>query len=279
MSGHVSEPSSTDSDLPDAPGRGQSELLERHSGRSFAGALARRMKQLREPRMRQVVMAEYLRSAPPRAVIRTLHELIRRVDDAVDAGFAVALDSLMDALGDERLVAYESRARLYAAAKRDGRLIVARLFFGASPGSADEMSELQAQRPLRPRGRPLSLGERKSLARSPRRQVVRAIARDPHPDVVRIALGNPHITETDVVQMAARRPTSPTALAAIVEAPKWRVRYPVKRALVKNPYTPVHLAMRLLITLRASDLSAIAEDAQLSPAVRSQARALIVQRR
>lgn len=224
--------------------------------------------------MRQVVVAEYLQTASPEAAVATLYQLVQGSLCARDSDCAVALDSLTGVLADPALLSYERRATLYAAAKRADQMIVARLFFDASPGLA-QREELAEARPLRPRGRPLTLGERKSLARSPRRQVLVAIIRDPHPDVTRIALGNPHITESDVVQMAARRPAPPEMLAVIANAPRWRARYPVKRALVKNPHTPSHLAVRLLTTLRRSDVRAVALDSQLSRPVREHARALM----
>lgn len=235
-------------------------------------SLARKLQHLREPRMRRVVTAEYLGSAPAPTIVAALHQLIAR-SGTRDVGVAIALDSLTDALADPALVPYELRAALYSAAKRSERMVVARLFFDASPQRADDDSA--SERPLRPRGRPLTLGERKSLARSPRRQILQVIARDPHPEVVRIALGNSHLTEDDVIQMAARRPANPAALAVIARASRWRLRYRVRRALAKNPYTPSHLAIRLLLTLRTGDVRAVAADGQLSGLVREQARALL----
>ena len=62
------------------------------------------------------------------------------------------------------------------------------------------------------RGRPLTLGERKSLARRPDRAMLDRLLHDPHPDVIRRLLRNPRLTEDDVVRLAARRPGRPEVL-------------------------------------------------------------------
>src|SRR5207237_1853542 len=95
---------------------------------------------------------------------------------------------------------YPARKGLYEAARAHGAASLARLLIDASPATAsdDEVKrQLRPERPLRPRGRALTLGERKALARSSRRELVAHLVRDPHPDVVRILLDNPVMTERD----------------------------------------------------------------------------------
>lgn len=103
-------------------------------------------------------------------------------------------------------------------------------------------------------GRTVTLGERKSLARSHDRELIARCLRDPHPHVVRILLGNPILTETDVVRLCARRPASTEVLREVFRSPRWVVRYPVKVALALNPYTPVDIGLQLAPLLQAQDL-------------------------
>jgi len=184
-------------------------------------------------------------------------------------------DTLTATLTDTELLSYDMRASLYASAKAAGHPTLARLMFTTSPSGEEQSDELAAERPIVPRGKPLTLGERKSLARGHRRQMLQHLLRDPHPDVVTILLDNPHITEADVLVIATRRTPRPAALIAVARNHRWRARYNVRRALVLNPHTPPLEALRLATTLRPMDLRIVAEDPNLAPALRQQARELL----
>ena len=97
------------------------------------------------------------------------------------------------------------------------------------------------------------------------------VLRDPHPAVVAILLENPHVTEPDVVRIAAARPAVPEALAKLAVHPRWSVRHAVKRALVQNPSTPLADAIRIATTLRPAELAELANDAALPAALRAHA--------
>lgn len=213
--------------------------------------------------------------------VDVLADLVARTARTSDGDTRAALETLAQAVADPAL-SYEVRGRLYGAARAAGHDAVARLFLDASPATAteDELEDaLDPERPLRPRGRALTLGERKALARGTRRDVLVPLLRDPHPDVVEILLGNPHLTERDVVTIAALRPAVPASLALVAAHPRWSARYGVKRAVVRNPYTPVHVAVRLATTLRRGDLVEIARDASLPGELRAQAAELLARSR
>lgn len=213
--------------------------------------------------------------------VDVLAELLIRAASTDDADAQAAVETLAHAVADPAL-SYETRVALYAAARAAGHPAIARLFLDASPATAsdDELeAALDPERPLRPRGRALTLGERKSLARGTRRDVLVPLLRDPHPDVVGILLDNPHLTERDVVTIAALRPAVPASLALVASHPRWSTRYTVKRAVVLNPYTPTHVAVRLATTLRRADLLAIARDASLPGELRAHAAELLARSR
>ncbi|WP_428262002.1 hypothetical protein [Haliangium sp.] len=242
----------------------------------MSARLTNRLKALRHPRMRAVVMAEYLCEQREDAVADDLVQLIARAVGRGDGDALLALASLTAALSAPDLVPYQRRRELYTVAKRRGHEEVARLFFEATATPTDVPDDsLRPERPLVPQGRPLTLGERKALARSHRRELLLHLLRDPHPDVVTILLENPHVTEREVLVLASKRPSTPTALAHVAANERWAPRYRVRLALVKNPYTPVPLAVRLATTLRQLDLRQIAADPHLAPLVREQARTLV----
>jgi hypothetical protein len=118
------------------------------------------------------------------------------------------------------------------------------------------------------RGRPLALGERKSLARRRDRQLLARVLRDPHPDVIRIVLGNPALTEDDVVRLAARRPIHGDVLREVAASVRWILRYGVRLAVLKNPYAPLEVALPLVPLMTSQDLADIASTADLAPALR-----------
>ncbi len=242
-----------------------------------AHAVIVRLKAIREPDVRRRALALMLSDGDPARWVEVLADLLRRAATTDDADAQATVDCLAHAVADPAL-AYEARTALYGAAREAALPSVARLFLDASPPtvSDDEIAAaLEPERPLRPRGRPLTLGERKSLARSARRDFLVPLLRDPHPDVVVLLLDNPRLIERDAVTIAAMRPAVPASLVHVAEHPRWSLRYRVKRALVFNPYTPAHVAVRLATTLRRADLLEIARDLQLPPVLRAHAAELL----
>ncbi|HKE14490.1 MAG TPA: hypothetical protein VKB80_06485 [Kofleriaceae bacterium] len=244
-------------------------------------ALAARMSAIVEVPMRAASMAEVLASEPADAIAHMVGDLIAHAGDAASAQ-RLALDALLVVLADATRLGYERRAELYAAAVEAGQPEVALLLFDAAPlaPSAEALEQhLGDERPLTPTGRPLSLGERKALARSHRRDLLLQLMRDPHPDVVAVLIDNPHMTEADVLRLASRRPMLPAALAAIAASHRWRARSRVRRALVLNPFTPLPLAARLVTTLADRDLLGVAGDPALDERLRRHAGAIAARRR
>jgi hypothetical protein len=242
-----------------------------------AQALIRRLRAIREPSARRLALAGMLGQGEASTWVDVLADLLRRAGRTDDADAQAVVECLTHAVASAGLP-YAARTTLYGAAREAGHGAVARLFLDASPPTAseDELERaLEPERPLRPRGRPLTLGERKALARSARRDFLVPLLRDPHPDVVAILLDNPHLTEPDVVTVAALRPAVPASLEQVATHVRWSVRYAVKRAVVLNPYAPIHVAVRLATTLRRADLLEIARDAGLPAVLRAHAAELL----
>jgi len=112
-------------------------------------------------------------------------------------------------------------------------------------------------------GRPVTLGERKSLARRNDREWIARVIRDPHPQVMRILLLNPRLTETDVLRLCARRPVASDVLREVFQSARWIVRYPIKVALTLNPYTPLDVALQLAPMLHEQDMKRVLEASDL----------------
>lgn len=221
-----------------------------------------RLKALRDPRMRVLALIEAFREDDPTAWVHALAAIMSRAHLHDDPDALEALEAITHAAADAAMP-YELRQAFYEAATDHQLPAIARLFLVASPSTIPPYQlarSMAPERPLRPTGRPLTLGERKALARTHDREQILLLIRDPHPAVVRILLDNPHITEADVVRMAAARPAVPASLAILAAHARWSVRHPVKRALVLNPSTPLADAIRIATTLRVQELRELSVD-------------------
>jgi hypothetical protein len=225
-----------------------------------------RLKAIRDARMRVLVLVEAFREGDPTLWVQVLATIVNRAHVVDDADAIEALESVTHAAADPAL-AYDRRQALYEAAVELGLPAIARLFLVTTPVTP----ELAPERPLKPAGRPLTLGERKALARTHRREQLLLLLRDPHPAVVAILLDNPHVTEADIVRIASARPGVPASLALVAAHPRWSVRHAVKRALVLNPATPLADAIRIATTLRRNELAELAADPALPEPLRRHA--------
>ena len=219
------------------------------------------------------MLVEALGEGEPDSWVEAMAAILTRAHCVDDADAIEMVETIIHAVADPGL-AYAARKRLYEAAIEASLPAIARLFLVASPTAPVPPTlkkQLGPERPLRPSDRPLTLGERKSLARTHRRDKLTLMVRDPHPAVVEILLSNPHVTESDIVKMAAARPAVPESLSKIATHTRWSVRHAVKRALVLNPATPLADAIRIATTFKAFELAEIAADASLPELLRQHA--------
>lgn len=121
--------------------------------------------------------------------------------------------------------------------------------------------------------RPITLGERKSLARRRDRPFLVRVLADPHPDVIRLLLGNPMMVEADIVRLATRRPIAPDVARELAGSPRWMLRPAIQVALVKNPGTPRDVSLWLVPLLPGAELTELRNDPATSPAIRAAAEA------
>jgi hypothetical protein len=127
-------------------------------------------------------------------------------------------------------------------------------------------------------GRELTVGERRSLARRPRRGSIEKLLMDPHPLVIRQLLENPSLVEDDVLRLATQRPARGEALQELVGSTHWLCRRRVRLALVLNPGTPPHVAVPLLVVCNRNDLLEVATTTTVPTLLRVAARELLGKR-
>lgn len=161
----------------------------------------------------------------------------------------------------------EVRARVGIEAARRGLTDVLDLL-GPNADASELAAAAKADEVKAADGRPLTLGERKSLARRRDRNLIARALRDPHPHVIGILLGNPSVTEDDVVRLCARRPIAAEVLRTVFRSPRWIVRYQVLATIAMNPHAPSDVALPLALQLNAQDARRVAASPELAPELR-----------
>ncbi|MGO9835128.1 MAG: hypothetical protein ACLP1X_13015 [Polyangiaceae bacterium] len=233
-------------------------------------AFVRTTLSLGDSTLRAAYVASALRAWPLEVSARVLDSVCERAEQA-EAASRETLIAIVDALNGEGMADLLQRLREQAAG--ESLLALARLI--RHPVDSIPPSGADARRDRVPdlgRGRELTLGERKSLARRADRDLMQRLLADPHPDVIRRCLGNPRVTEDDVVRLAAKRPCRGDVLIEIARS-TWTHRPRVRLAVVMNPSTPVEMALRIAGLLLRPELALVAG----SPGVSSALRALCIE--
>jgi hypothetical protein len=231
-----------------------------------ARRMARRIGAIADPKMRVRYLRHTIERMAPGAVA-DLVTVAAHGAEARDGAQGALLLALCLALAQEESA--ELRAGVVREALAQGQHDTAALLQPRPPAR-------EAEEPLAVpdfgKGRAVTLGERKALARGRDRDLLARVLRDPHPDVIRILLGNPALTEDDVLRLVAQRPVAPEVLREVFRSTRWILRYRVRRAIVKNPFTPVDVALQLAAHLNAQDARDVVGSAELPPPVRDAAR-------
>jgi hypothetical protein len=101
------------------------------------------------------------------------------------------------------------------------------------------------------------------------------LIRDPNRLVAMGVLGSPRITEAEIESFSAMKNISDQVLREIGNHREWTKRYAVMNNLVRNPRTPVGLALSLVPRLGPRDVKAIAVDRNVPEPVRKQAQKFV----
>ncbi|OGP60059.1 MAG: hypothetical protein A2V67_08935 [Deltaproteobacteria bacterium RBG_13_61_14] len=125
----------------------------------------------------------------------------------------------------------------------------------------------------------ITLGQRKSMARTRDRDLLNRLCHDQNPAVIYNLLQNPHLTVKEVIRIASKRPTNAQVLWVVYRNLRWISYYPVKKALVNNPYSPPQMALSLTHFLLEQDLEDVAEGDLLHPRLQESALDILSERR
>lgn len=227
--------------------------------------LARRIMGMLDAQMRTAYLRHTLLTMPPHEVADLL-SIARAYAEARLPRHAELLSCMSLALSHEACRSLRQAVAAVLSGRDESGL--ARCLSDSGPLEGDDAQRV----PDFGMGRPVTLGERKSLARRNDRELIARVLRDPSPDVMRILLGNPRLTENDVLRLCARRPVASEVLREVWKCPRWTVRYPIKVALILNPYTPLEIGLQLVPLLHGQDLRRVLAAADLSPELQAACR-------
>ncbi len=236
--------------------------MDRHAR---AAALVRATLSIGDSGLRVGYVASVVRTWPLQALAHALDVVCERAEQAETASreALVAIVDALNAAGMDELV-----QGLREEAAGDSLLALERLVRHPSRSLEPTAVTAARQRAAEWNGRPLTLGERKSLARRTDRDTMQRLLGDPHPDVIRRCLRNRYVTEPDVIRLAARRPGRAEVLAEVARS-DWAHRPRVRLALVMNPSTPLELSGRIAGLLLRQDLLLVARSPAVPPGVRA----------
>ena len=101
------------------------------------------------------------------------------------------------------------------------------------------------------------------------------LIREPNRLIQVSVIRNGRITEGEVASIAQMRTVNEEVLRIIAQSREWMKKYPVTKALVLNPRTPLPVAMTHFKRLLESDLKLLMKDRNVAELLRREARRLV----
>jgi hypothetical protein len=101
------------------------------------------------------------------------------------------------------------------------------------------------------------------------------LIRDPNRLVAMAVLGSPRITEAEIESFSAMKNVSDQVLREIGHHREWTKRYTVINNLVRNPRTPIGMALNLVPRLGPRDVKGVSLDRNVPEPVRKQAQKFV----
>lgn len=121
----------------------------------------------------------------------------------------------------------------------------------------------------------LTLGEKMTLARTAPRALIPLVKQVQEHEIFAALLQNAKLTEEDLIQTINDEMTPPSILRIVGSDSRWSSRYYIRLALVRNPHTPLPLALSFVSKLRKPDLQLVATSSASSELVRRAAQRIL----
>jgi hypothetical protein len=123
----------------------------------------------------------------------------------------------------------------------------------------------------------LNTAQKVILALKGTREERTVLIRDPNRIVATAVLGSPRLTDAEVEIISGMRNVSDEVLRTIGNHKEWTKRYNVVLQLVKNPRTPIGIAIGMVARLNPRDMKNLASDRNVTDVIRNQAQRFVRQ--
>jgi len=123
----------------------------------------------------------------------------------------------------------------------------------------------------------LSLPEKQKLARYGKRTVRQLLIRDPNKNLHRLVVGNPDVGLDEITEYSAYPGLSKEAIEFIAQNRTWLASRQLVFNLVRNPSTPVELAVRLVPRLGPNEWRWLARPGAVREPIAAAARRQIIE--
>ena len=200
-----------------------------------------------------------------------LDELLSQTEAGSDGFIGARLPAVAWAANPE----HASATRTVCVAANEQRHHHVERFLAASRGMDPTDTAAPRRRESKAPVPELTLGSRKTLARSRERHRLERLLMDPDPAVLGMLLQNPMVSEQDVLRVTSSRTTPPSQLFAVLSTPRWLSSLAVRRALALNPKTSAEAAIPMLWVLRRQDLRDVMKSQTLPRERRLRAQELL----
>ncbi len=248
-------------------------MAERTAAWLLAERFSRIIPTLRSQSLRMAFLTVELQNVDAKVAAGALHLVCNRANNADDSAKDVLLTFTFLLLDPELQQVFET---IHLCAQRQSFHALDLRLKNSKQSSTTPLAGALAEHERRVpdyygRGRPLTLGERKSIARKPSRRLFDKLLSDPHPSVIQNLLSNSVTTEDDIVRLAAKRSLPSEVMAKVARHPRWSPRRRVRLALVLNPSCPPEIGVPLVGLLLRSDLRTVIQQTSTQPEIRNAA--------
>jgi len=117
----------------------------------------------------------------------------------------------------------------------------------------------------------MSTRDRMKLARKGDREARSILIRDPNKIVAAAVINNPRITDQEAENIATMRTVADEVLRLMAMNRNWARSYTIIHNLSRNPRTPIPTVISILPRIRTKDLKHLAQNRNVSEAIRRQA--------
>jgi hypothetical protein len=240
----------------------------------LATGLLRQVSGILDKNQRVYALSQKLKRLPAEMILEVMRIVFERAQERIPL-YQDGFRDFSDIRRLSRHIGYAKMSEVYTLARRKDYQHLVRFMSSIPPAKrvVDENEPYEDQHL-----REVTLGEKKSLARSRDRDFINRILHDQHPDVIHNLLQNPYLTIKEVIKIASKRPTNQHVLWKVYRNTHWINYYSVKKALVNNPYSPPQISLSLLHFMLEQDLAEVAESQELHPKLQEAAQELLQKR-